>query len=222
MFHLINIKEWQSLRTLGRKFAADNHLTSALLCYDHFFHTWPKMRNLTSADISGLLDDFLQYCGILHQLFSSPDPSNNPRLQRLFGVMPSSDRMFFLRCGTFLHDMIVDSRAILAASNDQGVYISEWELSRRFREILLNRLNIRIVSEANACAKDAPAFYPCPVYTLTSNCFRRECPREHLPNAALTRDWYALQVKIHLQQVLVIQALACPPLRKGEKLKYIR
>lgn len=222
MFHFISIGDSKNLRTLGRKFASYNHLTSAVLCFDHFFQSWPNIRNMTSAEISELLDDFLQYCGILHQLACSPNPSNNARIQRLFGIVPSSDNVFFLHRGTFLHGRVIESRATLAGSNDQGIYVSEWELSRRFRESLMERLNSRILAEAYACAKDASAFYPCPLHVVTSHCYRRECPRQHVSTEELTREWYTLQVRIHLQQVLVIQALAAPPLRRGERLKHLR
>ncbi|KAF8895020.1 hypothetical protein CPB84DRAFT_1782432 [Gymnopilus junonius] len=222
MFHFIDTGDSKNLRVLGRKFASDNHLTSAVLCFDHFFQSWPNIRNMSSADISELLEDFLQYCIMLQQLASIPNPSINPRIQRLFGIVPSSDNVFFLPFGTFLHARVIESRAILAGSNDQGIYISEWELSHRFRESLVERLNSRILVEANACVQDAAAFYPCPLHTITSHCYRRECPRQHVSAAELTHEWYNLHIKVHLQQILVIQVLAAPPLRKGDRLKHVR
>ncbi|KDR84732.1 hypothetical protein GALMADRAFT_260438 [Galerina marginata CBS 339.88] len=221
MFQYIKSGDSKNLRILGKKFASQNHVTAAIMCFDHFFTTWPNMHRMSSFEICEFLCDFLEYCNLMQKIANITSPCRNPHIRKLFGIVPSTENIFFLPSTTFLHGKVIESRAPLTGSNEQGVFITEWDLSRRFREYLLRRLTNRVIVENNAC-KLAQAFNPCPPHILNSYCNRKDCPRQHLIPSTLTREWYNLQVRIHLQQILVIQSFCPPFVTPVEKIKCIR
>lgn len=175
------------------------------------------MSRMAASDISEFLTDFLAYCGFLHRIANTKDPCKNLEIQKLFNIVPSTDNTFFLRNSTYLHEKILESQTPLARENEQGVFVFELELSRKINYHLIARLTAKIKTQNEACRR-AQVFNPC-IPFITNYCNRKECPRHHIPSASLTREWYNLQVRIHLQQILVIQVLPTPP---QDKIAHIR
>ena len=222
MFQSIKSGNTQTLRLLGKKFEAQGNLAASVLCFDHAFKFPPNMFNMTSTEISAFLSDFLLFCRLLYRVAETPNPCQDLRFQKLFCFHPSSENHFLLPNGTFLQETLLESRSALAGSNEQGILVSEWELSRRFREHLRFRLMHRIKVENEAC-KQAKVLSPClPFLINNGHCNRKDCPHEHLPAASLTSNWFTQIVRIHLQQILIIQGLLKVSILPSEKVKQFR
>jgi hypothetical protein len=226
MFEAIEAGNLKLLRTLSKQFTSRgdvNGRMSAILCLDHYFQSFPNIRNWTSFEISELLHDFLVYCRSLESLICTPNPCNSIPIQKLFGICPSSDNIFFIRNATFLHSGLIASRANLVRSTEEGILISEWELTRKFKECLMDHLLNIVTTENESCHYDASAFHPCLPYIVNRQCARKQCPRQHLDATSLTRSWYNLQVKIHLQQISIFHTLRVVPdgFNKIKQFRYV-
>ena len=220
MFEAIRSFNRQDLRDLGKKFILTGHPTPAILCFDHYFATIPVMQTLSPKDISEVLQDFLAYCNLLRHLINTEDPCSNPHICKLFSILPLQEGTFLLPTATYLNNKILETRTPPLRTNDLGVVISQWELSHRLREFITGWLRDQIYKQ-NKEFQRSQAFNTCSLYTVRS-CARRECHDRHMPTVVLTADWFNLQVKIHLQQLLVIQ-IYCNLLRKPvERMKHIR
>ncbi|KAF8807162.1 hypothetical protein BYT27DRAFT_7189247 [Phlegmacium glaucopus] len=222
MFEAINAGDLKLLRTLSKKFVSRNDRVSAVLCLDHYFQSFPSLRNLTSLELSELLHDFHFYCRSLETLILARNPCNNILIRKLFRIHPSSDNIFLLPNATFLHSKIIATRVNLVRSDEEGILISEWELRRKFKECLMDRLLHIVQTENNSCRHDASAFTPCLPYIVNRQCNRVQCPRQHIEASSLTRSWYNLQVRIHLQQILIFQTLRTAPPLGIDKIRQFR
>lgn len=223
MFEAIQAGDLKVLRTLSKQFGSRGDKASAVLCLDHYFQSFPNLRNLTSLELSDLLHDFLVYCQSLEALVLIQNPCNSIRIQKLFQIYPSSDNILLLPIGTFLHNQLIGSRAKLLRSDEEGILISEWELTRKLRGCLTDRLLHIVKIENDACHYDASAFHPCLPYIVNRQCNRPQCPRQHIEATSLTRSWYNLQVRIHLQQILIFHTLhVVPPPHGIDKLRQFR
>ena len=221
MFEAIKAGDLKLLRTLSKQFTSRGDRVSAVLCLDHYFQSFPNIRNWTSLEISELLHDFLVYCRSLETLISTSNPCNKIPIQKLFRICPSSDNIFLIRNATFLHSKLIASRVNLVRSDEEGILISEWELTHKFRECVTDHL-LHIVKLENDFCRYASAFYPCLPYIVIRQCTRKQCPRQHLEVTSLTRSWYNLQVKIHLQQILIFHTLHVVPFHGVDKIKQFR
>lgn len=221
MFEAMKAGDLKILRTLSKQFSSRGDRVSALLCLDYYFQSFPNLRNLTSLQLSELLHDFLVYCQSLESLILTPNPCNSIRIQKLFQIYPSSDNILLLPNATFLHSNLIDTRVNLVRSDEAGILISEWELTRKFKECLSSRL-LDIVKVENDSCHYAPAFNPCLIYTINRQCNRVQCPRQHIEANSLTRSWYNLQIRIHLQQILIFQTLHAAPPHGIDKMRQFR
>ncbi|CAA7264670.1 unnamed protein product [Cyclocybe aegerita] len=210
MFQAIRAGDLPKLCLLGRKFSGTSNAISATLCYDHYFKTIPIMYRMSQAELSELLHDFYLYVRHLHRLGNLVNPCQDLDFCKLFCIQPSTGGNFFVPCDTFLHQVLLERRALLISSNEQGIILSEWELKKRVKTILQNRLLTRVRRE-NDEYRQAQAFSPCPFDIIIGHCGRPDCSRRHLSPSSLNRDWYRLQVKIHLQQINIIQTFAVVP-----------
>jgi len=134
--------------------------------------------------------------------------------------MPFGKNYFLLPPGTFLYSELA-GRLALVVPNERGAVISEWDLSQEFKRSLLNRLKVRITGENDAC-KQARAFNPCLPFIINGQCNRKSCPNEHLGTASLGQNWFQLRIRIHLQQILLIQGLGMVPIHPNERVKQYR
>ena len=221
MFEAIKAEDPKLLRTLSRQFASRGDKVSTVLCLDRCFRSFPNIRNWNSLEISDLLHDFLVYCRSLEALISTTNPCNRIPIQKLFRICSSSDNIFLIRNATFLHSKLIASRVNLVRSDEEGILISEWELTRKFKECLTDHL-LHMVKIENDFCHYASAFYPCLPYIVNRQCARKQCPRQHLDATSLTRSWYNLQVKIHLQQILIFHTLHVVPQRGVDKIRQFR
>lgn len=208
------------MRALGTKFALQENLISAVFCFDHAYNILPTMYGITAEDISDFLRNFLLFCRTLYRIAVTPDPWRDQNICKLFSILPSSKNHFLLPAGTFLYNELAGSLAFVG-SKEQGAVISEWDLSRGFKGALLKRLRSRIAVENDAC-KQARVLNPCLPFIINGYCNRKSCPHEHLGTAALGTNWFQFRIKIHLQQILLIQGLRMVPINPSERIKQYR
>ena len=206
MFHAIRSSDTSLLRALGAKFSTRNETIQALLCFDHYFAKFPPIIVMEASEVSGILDDFLTFCRLLYDVAVTPNSCTNPLVQQLFCIQPSTEKDFMLPTGTFLHKKIIESRVATKGVREDGVLIGEWDLVRRLRQFLFDRLRTRVMEENGICRR-TQAFSPCLNFAINDQCHRRECPRKHIMYTSLTHAWYNLQVRLHLQQILIFQTL---------------
>lgn len=223
MFQLIKSHDIKALRVLGKKFNDTNQIVPAIMCLEIVFSDWPNMYQMSATDISELISDFNIYCRLMQNIGYSKDPCNDPHIMKLFNIVQSSENRFFLREGTFLYQNILKSQSPsrIVSLDNQGVYVTEWELSRSFGDFVMERLAARISTE-NAACREASAFSPCLLYLVNDHCARAQCPRQHVTSSVLTQQWYTLQIKIHFQQLLVADILCTLTRYRGEKIRTMR
>ncbi|KJA29102.1 hypothetical protein HYPSUDRAFT_32443 [Hypholoma sublateritium FD-334 SS-4] len=220
MFEAIRSNNQKDLRDLGRKFSLKSLPNPAILCFDHYFTDIPVMYTLSPSDISDVLQDFLAYCNLLQHLIHTANPCRSPQICKLFSILPLQEGTFLLPTATYLNNRILEVRTPLLGTNDQGIIISEWELSRRLKDFIADWLREQIYKQNKECQR-AQAFNTCTL-SIVGYCARRECPDRHIPTVVLTSNWFNLQVKIHLQQLLIVQ-IWCNLMRNpGERMKQIR
>ena len=205
MFQAVASYDLIQLRALGQKFASRKEVMSALLCFDHYFQNFPRIIVMEAAEISTILADFLSYCSMLREVAISPDPCNNPDIQKLFGFQASTENIFLLPEGTYLHQSFLALRATIRVS-EQGALVTEWDLSQKFKDCLFTRISNRIKEENDICRR-TQAFTPCLPFVINDVCNRLQCPRQHIHYTSCTPAWYNVQVRIHLQQILIFHNL---------------
>lgn len=221
MFHAIRWSDTTQLRDLGAKFASRNEVIQALLCFDHYFNKFPNVVVTEASEFSKVLDGFFVYCRLLFSVATTPDSCNSPLMQKLFCIQPSTERVFMLPTGTFLYKRIVESRVVITESREDGVLVNEWDLARWFRECLFTHLRMRVIAENEICRRTR-VFTPCLNFAINDVCNRRECPRDHISYTSFTHAWYNLQVKIHLQQILIFHTLHAIPMDFLDRVKQHR
>lgn len=220
MFEAIRSYNKKDLRDLGRKFILKCLPIPAILCFDHYFAAVPVMYALSPSDISDVLQDFLAYCNLLQHLINTPNPCNSSQICKLFSILPLQEGTFLLPTATYLNNRILETRTPLLGTNDRGIIISERELSRRLKDFIADWLREQIYKQNKECLR-AQAFNTCTLFA-TRYCAKRECLDRHIPTVALTSDWFNLQVKIHLQQLLILQ-IYCNLMHKPvERMEHIR
>jgi hypothetical protein len=221
MFHAIRSSDTTQLRDLGAKFASRDDVIQALLCFDHYFNNFPNIVVMGASEVSKVLDGFFRYCRLLLSVATTPDSCNSPLMQKLFCIHPSTEKVFMLPTGTFLHKKIVESRAVITQARENGVLINEWDLARQFKGCLFEHLRDRVMTENEICRRTR-VFTPCLNFAINDVCNRRECPRDHILYTSFNHTWYNLQAKIHLQQILIFHTLHAISMNFWDRVKQHR
>ncbi|KAJ6519176.1 hypothetical protein C8R45DRAFT_1204389 [Mycena sanguinolenta] len=204
MFQAIRRRELSELQELGEAFETSNP-AAALLCFDHCFTNPPKIQALRVDGVAKELQAFFGYIKLLN-LFTWADPCNQPLAETLFGYIRQGENDFLIPRGTFLYSVLraLDHPAFLRSTIEEHVVLDGAELREVYHETLKERLRLRVLQENEVCRRTR-AFSPCLTYSVfDGHCNRVDCPHEHLP--APTREEYNLRVRIHLQQILILQS----------------
>lgn len=222
MFEAIRTSNKKVLRDLGRKFILKSLPIPAILCFNHYFAAIPVMYAMSQSEISDILRDFFAYCNLLQHLVYTASPCSNPQICKLFSILTRQEGTFLLPTATYLNIRILEtrSRTSLWGSNDEGIIISEGELSRRLREFISGWLREQVYKQNNECQR-AQAFNTCTLFTV-KYCTREKCSDRHIAAEALTSNWFNLQVKIHLQQLLIVQIYCNLTHNPVQRMKNIR
>ncbi|KAJ4470931.1 hypothetical protein J3R30DRAFT_3531939 [Lentinula aciculospora] len=199
MFLAIVDNDRTTLRKLGIVFLRANNFPPALLCLDHYYNTPLPFHNLTVYQMADELDLFRQYSQLLLNLTKNPRPADQLGLCKLFGLQKLSDSHILLSAGSYLH------RSYSASSQDTQLYMIEFV--RFFRLQITIRLRDHIYEQDDIC-KRCSTFTPCLTYSVFGSChWQASCRYAHLPTASFTSSFYNARLRIHLQQVLILQIL---------------
>jgi hypothetical protein len=192
--------------SLGVKFEATNS-AAALLCLDHCYTHPPKIQVLQVEDVAEELQAFSCYVKLLNT-FTWADPGNQPVVEKLFGYIRQGENNFLIPDGTFLHSALRRlNHPAFQRSIEENIVLTGSKLGDLYHRTLKERLRIRVLQENEMCTRTR-AFSPCLVYSVFDGiCNRVDCPHEHVPAAAISRQQYNSRVRIHLQQILILHTV---------------
>jgi hypothetical protein len=196
----------KQLRDLGQAFARNQNYSAALLCLDHFFKTIPRFQSSDCHQVADILAIFTTYVSFLRDTAHNPDPCHDVSIRRLFGFRLENENEFFLPSNTFLNHRLMEHRMPIIRLVGEGAMVSGHILGRLLLNCLSDRLRDVILREDSIC-HTTKAFTPCLSYIASGNCYRVECPQIHVDVTSLQPSWYNMRVRIHLQQILIFQAL---------------
>ncbi|TFK22052.1 hypothetical protein FA15DRAFT_758287 [Coprinopsis marcescibilis] len=203
MFQAIRDSDLLKLRSLGQHFANLGEEASALVCFSHFFHpnNFPSLKTLDNVELAEILADFLMFCSCLH-VWADTIGVRHPNTQRLFNFEPSTaENTYLVPSGTWLHAQLVSTSGI-----PDAVFTSAQQLIQVLRGAILRFIAEAIRKEDAEC-RSALAFTPCLRSVVNGNCRFVGCRSQHLELAALDQKWLYTQIRIHFQQVLVLNTL---------------
>lgn len=205
MFRAIMSEDSTQLQELGLKFHLENNKSAALLCLDRIFFTPPQIQGATIQETVTSLEMFFAYASLLRQIICLPDPCAPCLVQKLLAFESSKEDEFSIPPGTFLYDQSTLQHAYSTEGEEGTLLISRRELSRVIKRALSERLRSRVMLENEICLR-AKAFSPC-LHALLGTCPRPECPRDHADPSVSKLDWYNHRVRIHLQQMQILQTI---------------
>jgi hypothetical protein len=207
MFEAIAVSDRARLRQLAQKFLLQaGNKPASLLSLDHICDSPPSIQKASYTDVASVLSTFLGYSRLLRELGAGNTVQCNQRgIQRLFGFREADDGAFFVPSYTYLYDRITKLRVPTLLDSDAGYNISNTRLCSIIETIMGDRLRIRI-SGLDETLRKCAAFSIC-MNHVTIGCRTGDCVRQH--PAALDRTWYNGQVRLHLQHILILQALFC-------------
>ena len=203
MFRAIVSRDMLKLAILGRDFLKTENTAAAALCLNYYFLKFPNIKTMSIQELAGTLELFRSYIQLLCDFAFRADPTTCLPAARLFGFHRLSPDEFLIPAGTFLHDFIERTRPEQHNNSLPGS-----DLARVFQDALHDCLWWS-VSEENALCRKTPQMSPCMTFAVLGFCNRAGswCPHEHVPSSAMSPEWYNVRVRVHLQQVLIIQTL---------------
>ncbi|KAG6919459.1 hypothetical protein DXG01_005718 [Tephrocybe rancida] len=198
MFKAIVLHDTLELARLSSIFLYAGNTRAAILCLNHYFREFPVVATLSGQGLAKILQLFLTYIWILHDLvYRSLDPST----EALFGIERISTGEYFLPGGTFLHHNLGLLWSSRKRSAEAGSSINGFNLDRLLKQAIFAHLR-RKISEQNIVCRHAPQFFPCISFLALGYCNREQCPQGH---ATPTLELYNTHVRLHLQQIQIIQ-----------------
>ncbi|EGN93944.1 hypothetical protein SERLA73DRAFT_78326 [Serpula lacrymans var. lacrymans S7.3] len=199
MFKAMVCQDSVSLLHLGQKLA-ENNIAVSLHSLDAALAE-TLVDPLQATEVAARLDFFLIYAKLLRDAVHSEDPYRSPHLQKLFNFSVTSDRMIIIPGGTLLHSKCKHSASINSQIGDNRYMLSIPEFQRLYREVLSFRLRTRVVKETSAF-EGKWALLP----SLRSSPHIKGDYATNINGAV--NGVYHSHVRLHLQQVLVVDTLA--------------
>ncbi|KAK7064824.1 UvrD-like helicase ATP-binding domain-containing protein [Favolaschia claudopus] len=204
MFQALCRREVSQLKLLGESLE-ESDPAAALLCYDLVFINPPKIQALLVDGVVKELQIFYGYVKLLNK-FVWADPCNQPLVEKLFGYTRLGDNDFLVPQGTFLHSALRRSNhpACQRSTGEEDITLTSFELRDVYTQHLKERLEHRVLRENEMC-KRTRALSLCLMFAVfEGKCYRVDCLHEHGP--VPTRKEFNARVRIHLQQILILQA----------------
>ncbi|PBK59143.1 hypothetical protein ARMSODRAFT_1027641 [Armillaria solidipes] len=207
MFTAIIDAQISRLRELGPEFHKMGHSSAALLCLDQYFSQTLQIQDVALVDAINELSLFYTYVGLLSAAAFRTDPCGDAPTAALFGFRQIAENEFLVPPHTWLHSAVLELRPEgVARDSDRNLRLPVLELRRLFCDALRGHLKQRIAAENDECAR-SKAFLPCLVYAVSGSCKRPECPEAHVLPSAIHAGYYNMRVRLHLQQILILQSL---------------
>ncbi|SJL05199.1 uncharacterized protein ARMOST_08565 [Armillaria ostoyae] len=209
MFTAIIGAKTSRLRELGSEFHEMGHSSAAMLCLDRYFSQTPRIQDMALVEAVNELSLFYTYVDLLSAAAFRTDPCGDTSTAALFGFRRIAENEFLVPPNTWLHSANLEFRpegVVRTQDSDCNLRLSVLELRRLFCDALRGHLKQRIAAENEECAR-SKAFQPCPVFAVLGSCKRSECPKAHVSSSGIDSVYYNLRVRLHLQQILILQSL---------------
>ncbi|PBK79680.1 hypothetical protein ARMGADRAFT_118281 [Armillaria gallica] len=209
MFKAIIGAQTSRLRELGSEFCEMGHSSAAMLCLDRYFSQTLRIQDMALVDAVNELSLFYTYVDLLSAAAFRTDPCEDAPTAALFGFRRIAENEFLLPPNTWLHSADLELRpegVVRTQDSDYNLRLSVLELRRLFCDALKGHLKQRIAAENDECAR-GKAFLPCLVFAVSGSCKRPECPEAHVLPSAIHSGYYNMRVRLHLQQILILQSL---------------
>ncbi len=149
------------------------------------------------------------YVNLLSTAAFRTDPCGDAPTAALFGFRRIAENEFLVPPNTWLHSADLELRpegVVGTQDSDCNLRLSVLELRRLFCDALRGHLKQRIAAENDECAR-GKAFLPCLVFAVSGSCHRAGCPEAHVLPSAIHAGYYNMRVRLHLQQILILQSL---------------
>lgn len=207
IFEAISKNNLDRLRELAETLLqSGGEIAAPLLCLDHFFTSPPKIQAASNKDVSSVLQLFQKYIRLLRRISVDQTLVANPSVLKLFAIQ-ESDQIFLLPSGSYLHKFVLDHKVAVMRVTEEGAFVPPRETSWAINQAATHRLRIRILQEDDMCRK-ARAFSPiCLSDAVYKQCNRIDCSRRHLDLPKLSAEWYTVQIRVYLQQFVILQVL---------------
>ncbi|KAK0506408.1 hypothetical protein EDD18DRAFT_1455735 [Armillaria luteobubalina] len=205
MFTAIVQDQISRLRELALEFHEMGRNSAALLCLDQYFSRALRIQNMVLVDAVEELSLFHIYVNLLSAAAYRMDPCEDTVTAALFGFQRIAENEFLIPQNTWLHTATLELR-LRSETNGSDFTLSVPELRGIFHRVLRDRLKQRTDAENNECAR-SEAFLPCLVFAVSGFCRRPDCPEAHVSSSVIDADYYNMRVRLHLQQILILQSL---------------
>ncbi|PBK60035.1 hypothetical protein ARMSODRAFT_898604 [Armillaria solidipes] len=207
MFTAIIYAQTSRLCELGSEFHKMGHSSAALLCLDQYFSQTLRIQDMALVDAVKELSFFYTYVGLLSAAAFRTDPSGDAPTAALFGFRRVAENEFLVPPNTWLHSAAFNLRPRDAnQDSDADLRLSVLELRGLFQHVLRSHLKQRTASENDQCAR-SKAVLPCLVFAVSGFCRRHDCPEAHVSPSVIDAAYYNMRVRLHLQQILILQSL---------------
>ncbi|KAG7450801.1 uncharacterized protein BT62DRAFT_928080 [Guyanagaster necrorhizus] len=205
MFTAIIQGDVSRLRELALEFHKMGHGSAALLCLDEYFSRAFQIQNMVLIDAVEELSLFHIYVNLLSTAAYRMDPCEDVMTATLFGFQRISENEFLVPQNTWLHTATLELQ-LRSATSDPDFTLSVPELRGIFQRVLRGRLKQRTDAENSECGR-CKAFFPCLMFAVSGFCRRPDCPEAHVSPSVIDADYYNMRIRLHLQQILILQSL---------------
>ena len=206
MFEAIGRVDRASLRTLANTFIGMGNDTSALLCLDHVFSSFPKLRNLPLAELQTLLSLYLDYIRLLNKLRRDESLAQGSNRQKLFGFQVLGKNRYLVPQFSILHGQFT-KKSGSSRKNADGYTCGYDELRLGIVELVSSRISDRTKIQNNTC-RDVQGFSPCLRMLIQKRCNPQKekgsCILQHIQPEELTIDWYHTRLHLILLQFRIL------------------
>ncbi|KAG7450843.1 uncharacterized protein BT62DRAFT_1001658 [Guyanagaster necrorhizus] len=206
MFTAIMQDDVSRLRELALEFHKVGHSSATLLCLDQYFSRAPRIQDLALVDAIEELSMFYTYVDLLSATAFRTDPCGDVATATLFGFRRIAENEFLVPQNTWLYRSVDLRPRNVIRDSDLNLRLSVPELRELFQDALRSRLKQRTATENDECAR-SKAFMPCLVFAVSGFCRRPKCPEAHVSPLEITPGYYNMRVRLHLQQILILQSL---------------
>ncbi|KAK0245331.1 hypothetical protein EDD85DRAFT_800629 [Armillaria nabsnona] len=207
MFMAIIENRTSQLRALGLKFHRMHYSAAALLCLDQYFSRAFRFQDLVLVDAVEELGLFHTYVNLLSTAAFRTDLSHEATVATLFGFRRNTANELLVPQNTWLHSEILKLRpSNMPRDPDPNLKLPVLELRGLFQRVLQIHLKQRIIAENEECAR-SKAFLPCIPFAVSGLCTQSECPKAHVSPAKIDSIYYNMRVRLHFQQIVIVQLL---------------
>ncbi|KAI6044090.1 hypothetical protein EDC04DRAFT_459876 [Pisolithus marmoratus] len=183
---------------LGEEFYDGGEEAMALMAFDVFFSQLPNLHNAPPSQVDNFLRRFERYVRLVVSVVSDEIPfrATNSQVQKVFGIVPSSDLHCSFAAGSFLHRRFTQNRH-LSADVD---LLLKTQLKAHLRQKVLEESNVFCIARAFSTQ--------CPYSLLHDRpCRMANCNQQHLRRTSLNATLYNMRVNLHLQQMRILDLM---------------